>query len=110
MRSTTNLCRLLALAVAILYMTSAAWSQTPPTVTETAVIMFAPPVPKGDTRDGSCWTTSISVTRSGAYRCMVGNMISDPCFVVPPNPDQVVCGADPAYKKDGFVVKLTKPL
>jgi len=40
----------------------------------------------------------------------VGNAISDPCFTVPANHDELVCDADPALKTDGFILKLTKPL
>jgi hypothetical protein len=80
------------------------------TVRETIVVRFAPPLPSGDTRDGSCWTDSIAVSRAGAYRCSVGNAIYDPCFTVPTNHERMVCGADPALKAAGFVLKLTKPL
>ena len=90
--------------------TPPAFAQIPTTVTETKVIMFAPPLPTGSAREGSCWSTSIAVTRPGAYRCMVDNSIEDPCFVVPPNRDKLVCGANPILKQDGFVLKLTKPL
>ena len=84
---------------------------TPLTIAQTRVIRFAPPLPsEGDTREGSCWTESIAVTRPGAWRCSVGNSISDPCFTVAANRDQLVCGADPALRADGFVLKLTKPL
>jgi hypothetical protein len=86
------------------------FAQVPTAVTETAVTIFVPPLPTGAEREGSCWTTSIAVTRPGAYRCTVGNSIEDPCFAVPPNPDKLVCGANPILKKDGFVLKLTKPL
>ncbi|MGA7873586.1 MAG: hypothetical protein WCA22_22095 [Candidatus Binatus sp.] len=80
------------------------------TVTQTKVIRFIPPIPTGDVREGSCWTESISVTRVGAWRCMVGNAISDPCFTIPGNRTQLVCDANPALKTDGFVLMLTKPL
>jgi hypothetical protein len=83
---------------------------SPLIVTRTSVIRFKPQVTGGDTREGSCWTESIAVTRPGAWRCMVGNAISDPCFVVAGNPGQLVCDADPALKREGFVLKLTKPL
>lgn len=84
---------------------------TPLTIAQTRVIRFAPPLPsEGDTREGSCWTESIAVTRPGAWRCSVGNSISDPCFTVMANRAQLVCGADPALRADGFVLKLTKPL
>ncbi|HKN12091.1 MAG TPA: hypothetical protein VJX68_02755 [Candidatus Binatus sp.] len=83
---------------------------SPLIVAQTSVIRFMPAVPSGDVREGSCWTESIAVTRSGAWRCTVGNAISDPCFTVPANHDELVCDADPALKTDGFVLKLTKPL
>ena len=83
---------------------------SPLIVSQTSVIRFAPAVPSGDVRNGMCWTESIAVSRSGAWRCMIGNGISDPCFTIPGNHDQLVCGADPALKADGFVLKLTKPL
>jgi hypothetical protein len=79
-------------------------------VRETSVVRFAPPVPSGRTRDGSCWTDSVAVSRDGAYRCSVGNAIYDPCFTVAPNHDRLVCGADPALKTRGFALKLTQPL
>jgi hypothetical protein len=103
---------LLASFVLMLYATSAQ-AQVPVsalTVSETSVIRFTPTVPSGDVREGVCWTESIAVTRSGAWRCMVNNGISDPCFTIPGNRDQLVCGADPALKTDGFIVKLKKPL
>jgi hypothetical protein len=37
-------------------------------------------------------------------------MIHDPCFSIALRPGAVVCGADPALKKPGFVMELTKPL
>jgi hypothetical protein len=85
---------------------------SPLIVTETSVLRFAPEIPGGDAREGTCWTDSIAVTRSGAWRCMVGNAISDPCFTVASNAnrERLVCDADPALKKAGFVLKLTKPL
>ena len=74
------------------------------------MIRFTPTVPSSDVHRGLCWTESIAVTRSGAWRCMVGNGINDPCFTIPAKQDELVCGANPALKTDGFVVKLTKPL
>ena len=46
---------------------------------------------------GYCWTNSITVALSGAYRCLVGNDIADPCFVPPQpsTPATVACLADP---------------
>jgi hypothetical protein len=83
---------------------------SPLIVSQTSVIRFAPQIPSGDVRKGSCWTESIAVTRRGAWRCTVGNGISDPCFTIPANRNELVCGANPALKIDGFVLKLTKPL
>jgi hypothetical protein len=77
---------------------------------ETQVVFFTPAIPPGKPQEGSCWTRSIAVDRPGVWRCTVGNAIHDPCFQVPPNPDQLVCDADPALGKSGFVTKLTKAL
>jgi hypothetical protein len=41
---------------------------------------------------------------------MAGNMIYDPCFSIASHPGVVICGTDPALAKQGFVMKLTKPL
>jgi hypothetical protein len=80
-------------------------------MTETSIVHFVPPVPANDTREGSCWTRSIAVPgRHDAFRCTVDNGIHDPCFIVPPNHDRLVCDADPALKTDGFLLKLIKPL
>jgi hypothetical protein len=46
---------------------------------------------------GRCWTGSIVVPVTGAYRCLVGNDIGDPCFA-PPHPTTpvtVACMPDP---------------
>jgi len=83
---------------------------SPLTVADTTIIRFMPKVPSGDVREGSCWTESIAVTRPGAWRCTVGNGISDPCFTIAGKRGALVCDANPALKTDGFVLKLTKPL
>jgi hypothetical protein len=83
---------------------------SPLTTTETEVVRFMPEVPGGKPQKGSCWTESIAVSRSGAWRCTVGNGISDPCFTIAGKRGQLVCGANPALKSDGFILKLTKPL
>ena len=83
---------------------------SPLTITDTKVVRFAPAVPRGDVREGSCWTESIAVSRGGAWRCSVGNGISDPCFIIAGNREHLVCDANPALKTGGFVLKLTKPL
>lgn len=84
---------------------------SPLTITGTKIVRFAPSLPSsGDAKEGSCWTESIAVPRAGAWRCSIGNSISDPCFTVAQNREQLVCGADPALRADGFILKLTKPL
>ncbi len=112
-RRITSICGIGSLACALVFFAALVRAQmpvSPLTVTETRVVRFTPQVPSGDVREGSCWTESIAVTRSGAWRCSVGNAISDPCFTMPTNPGQLICDADPALKTDGFVLKLTKPL
>ena len=81
-----------------------------PTGGRTEVISFAPAVPNTPTREGSCWTSSIALPRAGAWRCMIGNGIDDPCFAIPENSNAVICGANPATSDPGFLLKLTKSL
>jgi hypothetical protein len=75
----------------------------------TEVKKFKPAVPAGAMVSGSCWTESIAVQRTGAWRCMVGDEIYDPCFSAG-QPNKVICDADPVEQKKGFVLQLTKPL
>ncbi len=76
----------------------------------TEVISFQPAVPKPPVREGSCWTSSIALPRAGAWRCMIGNGIEDPCFTTPEVPNAVICGTRPANSYAGFLMRLTKPL
>ena len=77
------------------------------TATSTEIVTYVPPdVPRNE-RTGSCWTNSIAAQRNGAWRCMAGNEIFDPCFVLGP---AVVCGVNPATNKQGFRLVLDKPL
>jgi len=100
---------LYALAAALLLILSnRACAQSP--IGETQITWFTPSVPPGPIQEGSCWTRSIAADRPGAWRCMIGNQIHDPCFQVPPTPNEVICDANPALGKSGFVMKLTKPL
>jgi hypothetical protein len=80
------------------------------TVSKTEVAIFQPQVPTGARKSGNCWTDSIAVTRPGAWRCMVGNEIYDPCFSSAPLSKAVICGTDPAKGDRGFVLQLTKRL
>ncbi|MFH1487038.1 MAG: hypothetical protein ABIH46_13280 [Chloroflexota bacterium] len=76
-------------------------------VSETKVVKFSPAAPGGEECEGYCWTASLADRRSDAFRCMVGNRIFDPCFVVE---GKVICGANPVTKEAGCILKLTKPL
>jgi hypothetical protein len=63
--------------------------------------------------NGSCWTNSIAAPfRADAWRCTVGNDISDPCFQLPNNKSSLLCGVNPTVQNSTstFVLKLTKPL
>ena len=57
--------------------------------------------------DGTCWTSSIASPRADAYRCMAGNEIYDPCFVI--DPKSVGCPTDLAIDA-GVVLNLVKQL
>jgi hypothetical protein len=80
------------------------------TVKRIEVTKFQPAVPNGPERQGNCWTNSIAVTRSDAWRCMAGNQIYDPCFSSHSLKGAVICDANRATGTRGFTVKLTKPL
>jgi hypothetical protein len=99
----------LVAAVTVAVAASAAQARAS-SVAWTEVSVFSPPVPKGSPRVGECWTDSIAIARVGAWRCMVGNEIFDPCFEVPGLGQGVVCGASPVGSQPGFVLKLSKPL
>jgi hypothetical protein len=77
---------------------------------KTEVTVFRPPVPIGPSRSGECWTDSIAVSRSGCWRCRVGNEIYDPCFSSAGLTGAVICDANPAKGSTGFILKLAKPL
>ena len=81
-----------------------------PSTGATEVVRFTPAVPNAPVRQGYCWTPSIAAHRVDAWRCMIGNFIEDPCFTTREVSDAVICGANPATKEAGFVLRLTKPL
>lgn len=90
-------------------------TQTPPATPATQVIVYTPVPPATSTpvESGSCWTNSIAAPfRSDAWRCMVGNSISDPCFEIPNSTDALLCNINPTvlYSTSTFVLKLTQPL
>lgn len=60
-------------------------------------------------RSGSCFTASITVAARTAYRCLAGNTLLDPCFVVPSSKRRAVdCYASPW--SSATRVRLTKKL
>lgn len=72
-------------------------------------------------RSGTCFTSSITVAARSAYRCLAGNQLLDPCFVVPGHRQRAVdCYADPwtgavrlhltkALPKPGAPLKIADP-
>jgi hypothetical protein len=85
--------------------------QSSPSNPPTEVTIFRPSLASiGGEQQGNCWTDSIAVRRSGAWRCMRGNMIYDPCFEVRGRTKQVICDANPVSHKSGFTLILEKPL
>jgi hypothetical protein len=80
----------------------------------TQVVVYEPQQPASSTpiEKGSCWTNSIAAPfRGDAWRCTVGNGITDPCFQIPGS-TSLLCGANPANPDatSSFVLQLTKPL
>jgi hypothetical protein len=67
-------------------------------------------VPVADQTPGTCWTGSIAVPIAGAYRCIAGSQIYDPCFASPgaSTVHSVACIADPWSK--AHLVTVTGPL
>ncbi len=86
-------------------------ASTANTASATQVIAYAPSVSTSTpVKSGSCWTNSIAAPyRADAWRCAVGNGISDPCFQIPGS-SNVACGVNPEKPSATFVLKLTKPL
>ena len=74
----------------------------------TQVIEYRPAIPEEE-REGSCWTTSLTVPRADAWRCMVDSGIFDPCFALEDG-EVIVCGANPMTGEAGFKLNLTEPL
>lgn len=83
-------------------------TSTPASVT-TTIIKYVPGQPTGEEKEGRCWVGSIAAPREGAWRCMIGSQIQDPCFTLEAG-KSVVCGADPTANKPGYKLKLTEPL
>ena len=95
--------------------TTSTSSQTNPATPATQIIAYIPPQPLSSTpmESGSCWTNSIAAPfRADAWRCTVGNSISDPCFQIPNSTNSLLCNVNPTITgaTSTFVLKLTKPL
>ncbi len=79
----------------------------------TQVIHYTPSKPNNLPQEsGSCWENSVAAPyRADAFRCMVENEISDPCFKIPDS-QQLLCGEDQASAspKNSFLLSLTKSL
>lgn len=95
--------------------TTSTATQTAPVAPATQVIAYTPVPPPSSTpvEKGSCWTNSIAAPfRPDAWRCAVGNGISDPCFQIPNSTDTLLCAVNPTVldSTSTFVLKLTQPL
>lgn len=82
--------------------------------TPTQVIAYVPRELASSTpiKQGSCFANSVAAPyRSDAWRCTVGNTISDPCFAIPGSKN-LLCEVDPAgiSVSPEFVLQFTKPL
>lgn len=96
--------------------TQQAANPTTPVTQPTQVVAYVPQPLASSTpvKKGSCFASSIAAPyRTDAWRCTVGNAISDPCFVIPSDSGQeLACGANPAAigTSTVFTLQLTKPL
>jgi len=59
---------------------------------------------------GSCWTGSLAVARSDAWRCMTGNEIIDPCFSDPDDTQAAVACPNFPDLEAVTEIRLTQPL
>ena len=95
--------------------TTSTSTQSIPATPATTVISYAPSPQATSTpvENGSCWTNSIAAPfRADAWRCTVGNSISDPCFQIQNSTSSLLCGINPTVhdSTSTFVLDLTKPL
>lgn len=95
--------------------TTSTSSTSNPVTPATQVVAYVPAQPATSTpvESGSCWTNSIAAPfRTDAWRCTVGNSISDPCFQIPNSTSSLLCNVNPtiANSTSTFVLKLTKSL
>lgn len=95
--------------------TTSTATQTIPVTPATQIVAYAPPPQPSSTpvENGSCWTNSIAAPfRADAWRCTVGNSISDPCFQMPNSTSSLLCNVNPtvANSTSTFILNLTSPL
>jgi hypothetical protein len=95
--------------------TTSTSTQSPAVTPATQIIAYVPPPQASSTpvENGSCWTNSIAAPfRADAWRCTVGNSISDPCFQLPNSTSSLLCNVNPtvANSTSTFILKLTQPL
>ena len=90
---------------------------SPTTSNATVITRFTPysaagvlTVPLNAHGTGHCWTASIEVPVVGAYRCLVGNDITDPCFAPPRATAAATVACMPDPWSGAQVVTLTQPL
>jgi hypothetical protein len=77
----------------------------------TKVIRFSPLGIRGSLdKPADCWETSLAAPRADAWRCIVGNIIYDPCFSTQGQKNYVICDVNPAGDGRGLKVKLAHPL
>lgn len=68
----------------------------------TEIITIYPTSSTNEIVDGHCWTNSLNLSRSDAWRCMAENNIYDPCFSSIEEPGIMICS--------GPKIRLTEPL
>lgn len=79
--------------------------------TTTEVIAYQAVAPAGDVapEQADCFSESLAAPgRTDAHRCMVGNMIYDPCF--PTDATHLMCTPDPTTDNPGVFIVIAAPL
>ena len=109
--------RSVALLVVVLSLVAATAATAATAGTSTSVSIYTPFTASGKpagqvtkTVSGSCFTGSISVDHQGAWRCMSGNLLYDPCFSSTKAKGIVLCPAPGPWTDSTVEIKLTKGL
>lgn len=69
-----------------------------------------PAGPVTSTVRGHCWTGSLSVDHRGAWRCLSGNLIYDPCFSSANAKGIVLCPATGPWSSSAIEIRLSSNL